>query len=403
MASIMLIILASLALLLEFIIYRSLLRHKSKPLRVTYIAQGLTITTAMIVAMLVYPTFITHPTFMGAITWVVLLFITSFFAKLSLCTFIALRWLAQKIWRTKKMNGLLYAGYSTVILIICIAIYGAAVERRTLRVEYVDIYSDKVPASFDGFRIAQFSDVHIGNFGGSTALIEDLVEQINAENPDVVVQSGDLVNIHSDELDDEFMAVFAQIKAPTYSVLGNHDLAYYIADTLSISPSRSIAQLLAKKEAMRWQTLQNQSKWIHRGADSILIGGVTFAPNHHHNGYHSTAGGSNMAQALRPATKGEYTILIAHSPTQFDSISQGTPLPDLMLSGHTHAMQFKLNLGKWHWSPASWGYNRYSGLYEEEGRKLYINDGLGYVVFPFRFGARPELTILTLHSKENVS
>lgn len=398
MITIIIIILAFAILGVELYIFRALIRPLARVWRIAYITQAIALSAGTAITMSLYKAWMIDPAYMSVTLWVMFIFILSFGIKVTLSISLLLRWGLHKIWERHTFNSVAWAGGALAAAVGAIFVYGSTIGRTSIRVEQVEIRSSKIPAAFDGFRIAQFSDTHIGNYGSQTDVIEDLVEMINAQNVDIVIQSGDLVNIHSDELTTDFMEEFSEIKSPVYAVLGNHDLAYYIGDTVKIKPSESIAKLRAKQASMGWRLMENEGEWLRRGADSIMLGGVTFPRNHTHNGYNSIIGKSDMTAALSGVTPTDYSILIAHSPSLFDSLSTGA-LPDLVISGHVHSMQMKISIGDWQWSPAKWLYPMFSGLYADyRGRHLYVNDGIGYVLYPVRIGARPELTIFTLRS-----
>lgn len=391
-------ILGILALILEFYLYKRLSASSkaSKSSKLIYITQAAIINITTIVVMLMYHKLIADIRFMGIIAWVILMFLTSFATKFLFAIPLVIKQLLRLKYKNRKFKGLLYLSYSLSAIIFSVIVYGTWCAT-VLRIERIEIHNEKIPAEFDGFKIALFSDVHLGNFSGREGLIRELVDSINIISPDIVAQGGDFVNIHSGEITEEYIEIFSKIKPPVYSVLGNHDLAYYISDTMGIRPSQSLIDFKIKHDKIGWNLLENEGKWLYKGQDSIYLAGVSFANNIRHNGYNSRAGGSDMSKALREVSENDYSILIAHTPEQYDSI--GRVLPDLTLSGHTHTMQFKLSLGDWQWSPAIFKYKRYSGLYNDlKNRDLYINDGFGYVIYPFRFGAKPELTILTLRS-----
>lgn len=391
------IMLGVIALVLEFCLYRILAKsRKSKIVKQLYLVQGVLINLTTIVVLLFSAKINAYPNLMGYVAWVTLIFLGSFVCKLMIGIPIIIRALLRLKHRNRAYKWLLKLGYSLAGIALCIVVYGAWCAT-VLRVERVEIYNEKIPEEFDGFQIAFFSDVHLGNFGGRESLIRELVDSINIISPDIVAQGGDFVNIHSGEITEEYIEIFSQISPPVYSVLGNHDLAYYISDTLGVRPSKSLVEFKEKHNRIGWKLLENEGLWLYRGLDSIYLSGVTYANNIRHNGFNSRAGGSDMTKALADVTEQNYTIMIAHTPVQYDSVSRVTP--DLMLSGHTHTMQFKVQFGGWQWSPATFMYKRYSGLYNDlDNRDLYINDGFGYVIYPFRFGAKPELTILTLRS-----
>lgn len=374
-------------------------RSTSRVLKLCYITQAVMLDILLVSAVLVAFLAISDQAKMITMIWLVYIFMINFFVKLAISLFVSLQWLLRKFFKGRRFRALPFVGLSLAGIAITAMLYGNFYGRKELRVERIEIVSAKIPAAFDGFTIAQFSDAHIGNMGSQSGLIEDLVESINDLNPDIVVQNGDLVNLVSGELNEWYTAQFSKFKAPVYSVLGNHDLGFYVGDTVKTPPHKNVADLLARQRAMGWIVLENESRFIVRDTDSIAIAGVTFANNLSHNGTNSIVGGSNLPKAMAGIDKAIYSVLIAHTPTMFDSIPalSGTR-PDLTLSGHVHAMQFKIDICGFKWSPAKWLYPMYSGLYEDRGRYLYVNDGIGFVMYPMRLGARPEITLFTLRS-----
>ncbi len=340
---------------------------------------------------------------MPMVLWITWVFMCMFFGKFSVVTVTLIGWGGERLGGSGKVVRKLIkpVALSMGALTVLLMVYGAAWGRKTLRIEEVEISSPKIPESFDGFKIALFSDLHLGNYGEWTALVEEVVNTINQRGVDIAVQGGDLVNIHSGELTPELMKILGSIEPTTYSVLGNHDLGYYIFDTTEITQKQSLNEIIEKQTQMGWRLLQNQAEWIHRSGDSILIGGTSYPANNPHNGVKIDIGESNLPQVMKGVQEGDFAVVVSHTPALFDSIYTHIQLPDLILSGHTHAMQNKITIGNWQWSPAKFLYKYYSGLYTaNDHRQLYVNDGMGYVMFPMRIGATPELTIITLKSTQ---
>ncbi len=270
-------------------------------------------------------------------------------------------------------------------------VLGATVWRTQLRTTEVEICSPRVSEAFDGYRIVQFSDVHLGTTV-STSMLERVVDTINDLDPDIVVSTGDLVNIDHSELTDEAAAVLCSIEAPVYSVWGNHDLGFYI-DDYALTPQQNLALLTDKVMAMGWHVLSDRSVWIRRGADSLLLTGLDYPSGRAHNGNNDAMAGVDFEAA--------FNIVLSHTPELWGEIYRRNR-GDVTLSGHTHAMQMKLSFfGGRPWSLARLMYSYWSGLYvadDVSGRRLYVNDGIGCVGYPMRLGSgvRPELTIFTL-------
>lgn len=332
-----------------------------------------------------------------AMLWVMLIFMMSFASKIIFALFSLTELGLSRVFK-RRFHALTYIGFSLIVITLSVMIYGTSLGRNDLRVENITIESDELPDSFDGFRIAQFSDAHLGNLGHNSELISDLVDKINDLNPDLIVQSGDLVNIHAGELDEWYMSQFKRLEAPVYSVFGNHDLAYYIHEGQDIVPEESIEELIAKQDAMGWKLMRNENTWLRRGSDSIALGGVVYPQDGRFGVRNNRYGGSNLSKTFENVPDSAFSTLISHTPSLFDSIPR-TVRPNLTVSGHVHSMQMKFTIGSWRWSPAKWLYPMWSGLYNVDGYQLYINDGIGYALYPMRIGVRPEITLYTLRVK----
>ena len=287
-------------------------------------------------------------------------------------------------------------GVAAGALVAFALLYGAAYGRRALRVEQVEICSPRLPASFDGFRIAFFSDLHLGALVDTEGEVGRLAARINALKPDVVLFGGDLVNIRYTELDTTAQRLLRQIEAPVYSVLGNHDVGSYIRDTVALPSDVSTRRLIARQQAMGWHLLQDSTLYLHRGGDSIALSGISFDPLLKKQRHDSRMPQCNTADTYRGVPRELFDITLVHLPQYWSQVTD-CGYGDLTLSGHTHAMQLKLHIGRGRgWSPARLLYKEWSGRYDRDGRTLYITDGVGYVGYPMRIGAPPEITLFTL-------
>ena len=269
-------------------------------------------------------------------------------------------------------------------------IYGATAGITRFEVKEVTYESDRLPEGFDGYRIAQLSDIHIGSWQGHPTAIEKLVELTNSQQADLIVFTGDLVNQQSHELD-AFRPILSRLKAPdgVYSVLGNHDYGTYYHWKNSREEADNLQYLRNEQKAMGWQLLDNNHVILHHKEDSIALIGVE------NDGEPPFPQHADLAQATH-GTKGMFSILLSHNPTHWRREVLPESDIDLMLAGHTHAMQMTL-LGR---SLSSLKYPEWSGMYYEGARALYVNVGIGYVGLPFRFGAWPEITVITLKKKK---
>ena len=289
--------------------------------------------------------------------------------------------------------GALLAAASVAVLLV-----GATRGRHAFRTEEVVIRSERLPAGFDGFRIVQFSDTHIGTMCRPDRELRRLVDAIDALRPDLIVFSGDLVNIRYTELDSAAMRILGGLRAPyvVVSSVGNHDIGYYIKDSVSLPAEVNLARLIGRQRAMGWRVLDDASESLVRDGDTITVSGLSFNPALRNFRHAFLLPEYDISAAYDSIPDRLFNITVSHLPQLWPNIT-ALGYGDLTLSGHVHSMQMKLRLGDRRFSPAQWMYEQWSGLYEERGRYLYINDGIGCVGFPMRLGAaRPEITLITL-------
>lgn len=270
-------------------------------------------------------------------------------------------------------------------------VYGVVVERNSFSIKRVVIESQSLPSAFDGYRVVQISDLHLKSFEGRGRALQRAVDKINALNPDVVAFTGDLVSYGHWELDG-LQDILSELKARdgVYSVLGNHDYSEYHRWSSQQERAEALEILKHRQRDMGWQLLLNENRTIMRGDDKISIVGVeNISGDRHFRTY------GNLTKAMQEAD-GEYKILLSHDPTHWRKEVVGKSDIDLMLAGHTHAMQVMF-LG---WSPSALIYDEWGGLYSESKQHLYVNRGLGQTVFKARIGAVPEITLIELKSKK---
>ena len=299
----------------------------------------------------------------------------------------------------RRVRVVNYIGAAVALLVVVAFIHGATLGRSQIEVRNVSVVSDKIPAAFDGYKIAFFSDLHVGTLVSKRKMVERLVNEINAQQVDIVVNGGDVVHQSYREITPEILDIFRKIetKDGVFSVLGNHDLGYYYPDLVALPKSLNISSLIKELGSANYRWLQNNSTHIYRGGDSISITGHTYPRELKGLAHMSDMNQTDFSAAYAGVDSSGFNITVAHDPQSWDRILDNK-IGDLTLSGHIHAMQFKLKLGGLVLSPASLLYDRWSGEYREGERVLYINDGIGCVVFPMRIGVQPELTIFELKS-----
>lgn len=268
--------------------------------------------------------------------------------------------------------------------------YGTVVERNCFRVKRVVVESSRLPASFDGYRVVHISDMHLNSFAGRERALQRAVDKINSLNPDVVLFTGDLVSLGHWELDG-MQEILAGVRAKdgVFSVLGNHDYSEYHRWPSKLEQVEAVEMLKRRQRDMGWRLLLNENEPIARGVDTISIVGVeNISGDRHFRTY------GDLAKAMQGAD-GVYKILLSHDPSHWRKEVVGKSDIDLMLAGHTHAMQVMF----FGWSPSSLIYDEWGGLYSEGEQSLYVNRGLGQTVFKARIGAMPEITLLELKHK----
>jgi len=308
------------------------------------------------------------------------------------------------LFRRKAWPLGLYVGFPLGVVCFTAMWWGAFFGRRQIMVSEVEVVSSKLPPAFDGFRIVQFSDAHVGTWGDDTAFVARLVERINALKPDLIVFTGDLVNRRASEAA-PFIGEFAKLKARygVYSVMGNHDYGDY-ADWPSEEAHHADARELRRLQGlMGWKMLDNTHAIIRAGGDSIAIIGVENwgEPPFKQYGNLSVAYPHDNHCKI---SDGTFKILLSHNPMHWHRQVRHSTDIDLTLSGHTHAMQFMLGSPGKGLSPSAWKYPEWGGMYMHKGedgltRHLYVNIGCGEVAIPARVGATPEITLITLKAE----
>lgn len=289
-----------------------------------------------------------------------------------------------------RRTGVVLAALLTLFLV-----WGTTLGRTRIHVNRVEICSDRIPAAFDGFRFVQFSDAHVGALVRPKRELTRLADTINALHPDAVFFTGDLVNIRSAELDVPTMALLQRIGGPVWSVTGNHDVGTYIRDSIRFPAEAEARTVVERQRAMGWCVLEDTTVYLRRGGDSISLTGISFDPALRERRHDRHLPADNLPEIYAGVPESAYNITLVHLPQLWELVTAAGH-GDLTLSGHVHSMQFKIRPWGRGWSPAQWIYDRWSGRYDEGRHTLYINDGTGYVAYPMRLGAWPEVTLFTL-------
>ena len=311
-----------------------------------------------------------------------------------------------KLWHSRSLKLGKYIGLPAALICFIAMWWGALITRHNIEVVNVDINSPKLPHAFDGYRMVQISDLHVGTWGNDTSFISKLVDSVNNQKPDVIFFTGDIVNRHTGELE-PFVKTLSRLHAPdgVWSILGNHDYGDYIEWSSESEKEANLNLLKHLQPQMGWKMLNNQSDILARKGDTIRLIGVENwgEPPFHQYGKLKASYPSDSLNHTGLNDK-NFKILLSHNPEHWRQEVTNISNIDLTLSGHTHAMQTEIKVGNWKWSPAVFRYPLWGGLYLGQNKngellQLYINIGAGEVGMPFRIGAVPEITVITLHKE----
>ena len=288
-------------------------------------------------------------------------------------------------------------GLAVSLTIIAVFLYGMAVTRTDYQVRNIRIESSRLPESFSSYRIVQFSDLHIGSMVNPEREVAEIVSIVNAQQADAIIFSGDLIEIRHSELTPQIISTLRQLKARDgiFSVTGNHDRGVYVRDSITLTPAMTTAQVITAERTMGWRVLDDETAYVHRGEDSISITGISFSEVLQEKRHSSNLPDFDIKRAYSEANSNTFNITISHIPQLWDRIVE-LGMADITLSGHIHAMQIKLPIGQRGISPSQLIHKWWSGLYEERGHWLYVNDGIGCAMWPMRLGVRPEITVIEL-------
>ena len=370
----------------DWYIYRTYIRTwKKKAMRMIYWVPSIVLLLGMVY---VFGSFKAKPESMNLLGIFLITFLTINVPKI---VFSLLSLLFRAILPKSKGRflGNCIAGASALFVMGYI-LYGAFFGTENFQIRETTLLFKDLPKGFENYRIVQISDIHCGSWAGDTKALQKAVNLINAQEPDLIVFTGDLVNNIATELD-EFMPVLSQLKAKdgVYSVLGNHDYAMYIPWESPEKKEQNLIALKQKQADMNWILLNNRHVKLYQNGDSLALIGVENCGRPPFPNY------AKFPEAME-GTEGMFKILLSHDPSSW----RREVLPEtdiqLTLSGHTHAMQTKI----FGFSPAVWVYPEYEGLYSEGKQMLYVNIGLGHLMYPLRLGAWPEITLLTLKREE---
>lgn len=271
--------------------------------------------------------------------------------------------------------------------------YGIISGAHDYRIRRVNLVLPNLPKAFDGMTIGQLSDIHSGSFFNKRA-VQGGVDMLMKEKPELVLFTGDLVNMIADEVRD-YVPVFSKITAPmgVHSTLGNHDYGDYVQWASEEAKRANLYRLKLAHKEMGWDLMNNEHRYLKIGNEHIALLGIE---NFGAKGNFPKYGKLGVANKNVEAP---VKILMSHDPSHWDyQVNKDYKDIDLMLAGHTHGFQFGVETEHFKWSPVQYMYKQWAGLYQEGSQYLYVNRGFGYLGFPGRVGMPPEITVITLKS-----
>lgn len=274
-------------------------------------------------------------------------------------------------------------------------LYGMYRGKYDFRVLKYELEFEDLPEAFHGYQITQISDIHSGSFDNRKK-IEYAVNLINEQKSDTILFTGDMVNNMASEME-PWKELFSTLEAKDgmYSILGNHDYGDYFNWETPELKAQNLEDLKKIQDEIGFDLMLNESRYLQKGEDKLALIGVE----------NWGRGGFKKAGDLKKATedihKDDFKILMSHDPSHWeDVVIHDDYHYHLTLSGHTHGMQFGIEIPGWiKWSPAKWRYKYWAGIYEEMGQLINVNRGFGFLGYPGRVGIWPEITVITLKKK----
>lgn len=326
------------------------------------------------------------------VSWLMALMLLSFIPKLVSSIVLVLEDF------TRLFRGFPPRSYAVSELALVIAVvffgillFGITRGRHYYKVRRETLFFDDLPERFDGFTITQLSDVHSGSFSDAKGVQKGL-DLVNAQQSDMILFTGDLVNNQATEMD-PWIPAFAGLEAPygKYSVLGNHDYGDYMQWENEADQHANLSRLKQVHQEIGFKLLLNEATPIQKDNQAIALIGVE---NWGKGGFHKYG---DLKKATASVPDKAFKILMSHDPSHWDAVTLGHHQPiHLTLSGHTHGAQFGFELFGFKWSPIKYVYKQWAGLYQKSGLYLYVNRGFGFLGLKGRIGIWPEIAVLTL-------
>ena len=408
------LIVIGLMLLLDFYVFQAVKTVSqgaaSKTKTIIYIIYwGLSILALLLFLLLPYLNLENHSK--GLRTTVFAIVAGLFFAKFAAGIFLLvddlrrlIQWVAGKTFFSAPEGENLQEGetisrslfLSWVSLAVGGGIFGTLVHgfsnKYNYQVKKLQIPFANLPAAFKGLRIVQLSDIHSGSLTNKRE-VEKGVAKVMSLKPDLILFTGDLVNNKAEEMA-PFVEVFNKLTAPlgVFSVLGNHDYGDYVEWETAEAKRANLEQLKGVHAQMGWRLLMNENVVFEKGGEKLALLGIeNWSSKARFPKY------GKMEKAYAGTEEVPFKILMSHDPSHWDAeIRPKYKDVNLMLSGHTHGMQFGVELPWFKWSPVQYVYQQWAGLYGQQEQKLYVNRGFGFIGYPGRVGIMPEITLIEL-------
>ena len=277
-------------------------------------------------------------------------------------------------------------------------LYGMYKGKYNYKVLRYTLEFDTLPKAFDGFTLTQISDIHSGSFDNREKVSYGM-DLINEQRSDVILFTGDMVNNKASEVY-PWMDLMSSLKAPQgkFSILGNHDYGDYVQWDSEEDKKKNLSDLIEAQEKMGFKVLLNNTQFLEKDGERIALVGVE---NWGKGGF-KKAGDLNLA--VSNVNSEDFKILMSHDPSHWEAQVIEHPFPfELTLSGHTHGMQFGIEIPGWFkWSPVKWRYKQWAGVYNQAKQYLNVNRGFGFLAYPGRVGIWPEITVITLKCSQKV-
>lgn len=285
--------------------------------------------------------------------------------------------------------GIIISGLAGTILI-----YGMTIGKNEVLTKQIELQFKNLPESFDGYKIAQISDIHLGNLT-SKSVLEKTLYDLTINNPDLILFTGDLVNNFSKEVEG-WTSLFTDINSngKSFSILGNHDYGNYSNWEDENDKIDNFNSIVNAHKEFGFQLLRNESFKLYSGKDSIYLVGVE---NWGHPPFPQYA---NLKESLSGISDEDFTILMTHDPAHWEAKIEGKRNIELTVSGHTHGLQWGIKPAGIPFSLSYFVRKNWGGLYKSSDSYLYVNTGLGTIGMPYRIDIPAEITLFTLKRVE---